>query len=78
MAQARRIAARFDAAARFAGAKVTTAEGVSLYLPAPLRPSDIWLVRPHDPEDEGRLGAGLVVAVSKQTGQVLYRGMVGE
>jgi len=77
-AQACRIAARYDAKARWADATVTSGEGAGLYLRSPLRPSDVWLVHLRGPEDSGRLGAGLVAAVSKMSGEVVFRGMLGE
>jgi hypothetical protein len=73
-AQARRIAARFDAARRFAGATVKPAVGGTYGTGTPRRDA-VWLVFPNPTVgDACRLGPSEVIAVNQRTGRVLYAG----
>ena len=73
-AQARRIAARFDAARRFAGATVKPAVG-GTYATSTTRRDAVWLVFPNPTGgDACRLGPSEVIAVNQRTGRVLYAG----
>lgn len=73
--EARRIAARYDAARRFAGARVTRTADLPGYAIA-ARATDVWLVYPNAPSPQ--LGAAEFVAVCARTGRVVGRGMDGE
>ena len=73
-AQARRIAARFDAARRFAGATVQPAAG-GTYATGITRRDAVWLVFPNPTGgDACRLGPSEVITVNQRTGRVLYAG----
>ena len=73
-AQARRIAARFDSARRFAGATVQPS-AVGTYGTGTTRRDAVWLVFPNPAGgDACRLGPSEVITVNQRTGRVLYAG----
>ena len=73
-AQARRIAARFDAARRFAGAAVQPAAG-GTYSTGTTRRDAVWLVFPNPAGgDACRFGPSEVIAVNQRTGRVTFAG----
>jgi hypothetical protein len=74
-AQARQIAARFDAARRFGGATVKDG-GAGLYLSGAARHRDVWLVFPNPVPASAAIRPSEVIAVSKRTGRVIYSGVL--
>ncbi len=78
-AQARRIAARYDAARRFGRARVKDG-AAGLYLSNAARRRGVWLVfpKPVPNSASAAIRPSEVIAVSKRTGRVIYSGPLAD